>query len=239
MLADLRHLDFTFRVSATSHGAAPKAFADGFFYKVNNYNAEIGFYNYSAMNDVIATRYLRQIGIPCLHYEGTEAIIVYEGLERHSFVNWSMDYRDGKDDVSLESVFASMGVRGEQRLTTMKEMDSEYLQHMFAADYLVGNRDRHGGNIRLSGGNFVPLFDFNVSLFMPDAESRRHGIVANNYIGTPDLEANLKLVEALPAVCAPDYNKVFEGLDYPYREELEEWLTERRVRYAKIRDSLS
>lgn len=236
-MLDLRFLDFDTMLSASSQGMVPKAYDSGIFYKTNNYNPTDGFYGYFAMNDVIATRYLNQIGISCLQYDGDMAKIRFKGQEYTCFVSWSLDYRVNGEDTSFQSYLLAHGHSDIDGLDVMRSLDNDYLDCMLAADFLVGNRDRHGSNIRLSGGTFVPLFDFNGSLFLIDAEPCGHKLRANNFIGSTDLEANLRLASKLPKVSAPNYDLVFSGLNYPSIPALRTWLDERRALYEKVRNS--
>lgn len=237
-MLDLRHLNFNEKFSASSAGVVPKAYHDGKFYKASNFNVYTGFYGFSAVNDVIATRYLNLLGIPCLEYDGAVALVRYESDEHATYINWSPDYRDERHEMSFESLCILHNVTPSERVEFFKSLDTTYFSNMVAADFLVGNRDRHGSNIRLLGDTFAPLFDFNLSLFMPDGQSRIQNIMANNYVGSPSLQDNLSLTQSLPAtkeLGSSEWAEVFRGTDYPYVSELQKWLNERRNRYEEIR----
>lgn len=236
MALDLRHLDLTGLLGASLVGMIPKAYSAGKFYKTPNYNASCGFYGLSSVNDVVATRYLNSVGIQCLEYDGALAAIRYQGAEYTAFVSWSEDYRDGRADMGLAHYLLSSDIPAGKGLEFMQKRYPEFLNRLFVADYLVGNRDRHGSNIRVySDGSPCPLFDFNLSLFMPDGQSRQQDILANNYLGFPSLLDNLELVTSWPATKDPDWDYVFKGITYPYEEELKSWLNWRRYTYETIR----
>ena len=232
-MLDLRHLQFGTGATSGSPGVVLKAVQDGRFYKLPNFNENTGFYGYSSMNDVIAARYLTSIGIQTLLYCGAEAVVQIRGREFTTFVNWSLDYRMGRPDIAFEDYVRTSGAIDPEAV--FRTLDSAYLDTMLAADFLVGNRDRHGANIRWLGDGFSPLFDFNLSLFMPDGGSRLHDIMANNYIGSHSLLDNLELVREFPAVQAPNWSAVFDGVPYPYVQELKDWLDWRRSMYEDIR----
>ncbi len=126
-MLDLTHLNFSERVAGSTPGIIPKAYHDGKFYKMCNYNASVGFYGYSAQNDVISSRYLTALGIPCLAYDGAFANVMFGGKEHIAYVNWSDDYRGGKRDVSLESYFAAMRVPPDKRTARFLEAYPEYM----------------------------------------------------------------------------------------------------------------
>lgn len=239
MLYAFKHLDFTEPVTASSQGVCPKAYHAGVFYKAGNFNPTTGFYGYSAYNDVIASRYLRQLGLEVLTYDGNMALIQFNGKEYTTYVNWSADYRIKGEDVSVESLMRADGVSPEERVNYMRMHGLTFFDTMLVADFLIGNRDRHGGNIRMSGGKFTPLFDFNLSMFMPDGQSRTHHPKCNNFIGSPDLDENLALVTCWPQLNFDvDWSLVFQGMDYPFQTELAEWLEERMMMYEEIRHCL-
>lgn len=230
---DLCHLEFDKHVTVGAGGVVLKAFDDGRFCKTPNFNENTGFYGYSAQNEVIATRYLASIGFHPLLYMGTMSRIMVSGKEYTTYVNWSLDYRRGRPDTALADYFTALGVT--DKVQMFRTMDSTYLDAMLAADFLVGNRDRRGSNIRWLGDGFAPLGDYNLSLFMPDGTSRLHDILANNYIGSPSLLDNLELIQEYPATHAPDWDDVFSDCDYPYVAELKDWLDWRRAKYEEIR----
>lgn len=90
---------------------------------------------------------------------------------------------------------------------------------MFLVDFVVLNRDRHGSNIEIIDGAPVPLFDHGLSLMAlqdPAVWNHWSGDIVNNFIGTPSLKGDLKLIpiENWPNARKPDISVLDRFSDF-------------------------
>lgn len=230
-MLDLTHLNFSAGVNGSTPGSFPKACDSGIFYKANSYGAG-EFYGISAIQEVVSSRCLRESGIQCVLYTGDYARLLYDGKEHITYVSISMDFLHGRTDMGLESCALMEGVHRDDAMQWAHSKGfGDWIDSMLVADFLVGNRDRHGSNIRLlSDGTLGSLFDFNMTLFMPDGTSRAHDFRTTNYLGGTMISQNLGYVQRFPTLREPRWEVVFEGITedmYPV-SEVRTWLEERR-----------
>ncbi len=107
----------------------------------------------------------------------------------------------------------------------------QYIYQMFLVDYLVANRDRHGGNLEvLRQGDkemrLAPLFDQGVSLLCSTYGEEKQieefdvlrDLPVNNFIGSRSLEYNLSLIPSkydlkIAELLETDREYILNGLD--------------------------
>lgn len=129
---------------------------------------------------------------------------------------------------------------------------------MFAADYLICNRDRHGANIELlvdecENVRIAPLFDNGLSLLFScynNQESiKKYDVLedkaVNNFIGAKSLEYNLSFLPQGQRIFdgvlrEQDKNSILSGLEGVLSDahltKIWEMIWERWKRYVQIRD---
>lgn len=127
---------------------------------------------------------------------------------------------------------------------------------MFAVDYLICNRDRHGANIEIlldenERPRLAPLFDHGLSLLFSCYNNldsvRKFDVLedraVNNFIGSKSLEYNLSLIPKGKKFFSGELKmwhkeKILEGLEQVLPEEhlekIWEMLWKRWKRYVEI-----
>ena len=209
----------------TWHKLSEAGTSHGSLYKVTlNYNGKTYFLKLSmiigkevvgheSINEVIVSRLLDVLKLPHTRYDLIVAkikikddIFVAPICVSESFVH------DNETAIPLEEYCT---LRNVEPLVAMKTLGfQEYLDRLFAVDFLIANRDRHGYNIELlqnTGRIYpAPLFDNGFSFVAPlqndidliQAFNPMRDVVTNNYIGSQSLYDNLKQIEQ-PLVVSP------------------------------------
>lgn len=231
-MLDLRGLSWgTTREGGLSYGCYYKAsrveHGHKYYYKCSNFYEGQQLFGDESVNEVICSRFLSLLGFDCVTYSLVDALVTIQGRDYRTFVCRSRSFLDGYDErITLEELV---------RLHQMPVMDviimyglGHALEYMLVADFLVLQRDRHGGNIELlkkSGSlRMSPLFDNGLALLAPYPSSfgtsvDRFDVLAdypvNNYIGSRSLYSNLGLVNHpihVKRLKKEDKDVIFSGL---------------------------
>lgn len=206
---DLRHISWDFKSEHSTDGVAPKAFYDGKFYKLSAYNRDCGFYGDEAVTECVVSDVLDTMSVEHLKYSLLMGLITYDGREYITPVCVSLDFNpSGRPIISLERYLRSHYPNMGHLDACIRLGFSEYIYTMFAVDFLIINRDRHGANIELMDGRPLPLFDHGASLVALNDIGRWDHWSAdkvNNYIGSYSLRQNLESIprDSWPKIEAP------------------------------------
>lgn len=210
-LQDLRDLDWSER--ATSSGTAGtylkarKGTGQRMtYYKLSRYNGlEID--GYECVNEIIACRLMRALGISHLEYKLVRAVINLDGQEVETWVNSSKNFRQPKERKQAFGLFYDLNKKeGETPYELCVRMGWEdSIKQMMLVDYLIVNRDRHSSNIEVLAKpngdlRLAPIFDNGLSLLAPYAG--REDLIeqfdplkpvgTTNFIGSRSLEENVE-----------------------------------------------
>ncbi len=192
-----------------------------FYYKLSNFDNVEGVVGHECVNEIIVDRLLNLLEVDHIHYELIDALIDVEGVQYHTNLCRSADFKvKGESKTSLDSYYAMNSMKGESHYDFCKRMGWEsYINTMIAVDYIILNRDRHGANIevlrnsRLHTIKPAPLFDHGVSLLYSchnDEEADAFDVLedkkCNNFIGSRSCFDNLSLIGN-----ADDRRAVFGG----------------------------
>lgn len=228
VLQDLGHLDWSeSAVSSATGGSYLKARAgagsDAVYYKLSCYDDVNGVYGHECVNETLAARLMDVLCIPHVPYRLVHATVRIAGTNHETWLSESRSFRKrGESKVSLARFYSWNHLDGETRLDFCARFGwSARVQQMMLVDYLIANRDRHGGNLEVlksSDGTLrlAPLFDNGTSMCFSAYNARQlhaidplQDIVSNNYLGTRSLEENLVrfVSPALPIGRLRDVNK--------------------------------
>ena len=270
-LKDLTHLDWSeSSVSSATGGSYLKArFGEGpaaTYFKLSCYDEVNGIYGHECVNEVIAARLMDVLCVNHVPYRLVHARVRVGGKEHDTWLAESASFRmRGESKTSLARFFDWNHLDGESRIAFCTRFGwLQDIQKAMLVDYLLANRDRHGGNLEVLKGidgklRLAPLFDNGLSLcFSTYNADQLHSIdplqdiMANNYLGTRSLEQNLiKFVphdlpigrlrevhkDTIMDGLAPALDHAIEGID---GQELLEFLWcmiwERWCRYEDLRD---
>ncbi len=238
-LQDLRHLRWDERtVTSGTSGTFPKArrSAPGvtYYYKLSCYDSYRGVYGHECVNEVVAARLLRELGIPHVDYRLVHARVALDGVEHETWLNISTSFREpGERKMTLELFYDFERERGESPFEFCRRRGwGQRIAEMLVFDFLIANRDRHGANIEViiapdGAIRLAPLFDNGLSfVFSCYGDAARaaefdalRNVNANNYLGTRSLQENLRFVPELadgplrlPALDAAALDRVFRGI---------------------------
>lgn len=188
------------------------------YYKLSNYNPELGIIGHECINEIIVDRLLTLLEVPHLSYELINADIEVDGKIINTFLSASYDYKKpGEAKVPLDDYYRVNADKGENRYAFCERMGwKKDIDAMLAIDYIILNRDRHGANIEVLRNarkhtlRIAPFFDHGTSLlcFCEDDDAAKKFRVmddkkCNNFIGTDSTLDNLHLIK--------DRKNVFKG----------------------------
>lgn len=271
-LQDLTHLDWSeSSTSSATGGSYLKArFGEGStasYYKLSCYDDINGIYGHECVNELLAARLMDILCIPHVPYRLIHARVKIGGKEHETWVAESPSFRrQGESKVSLARFYRWNHLEGESRLDFCARFGwMEDIQKMMLADYLIANRDRHGGNLEVLKGSdgrlrLAPLFDNGTSLCFSTGNVKQlqaidpvQDIVANNFLGSRSLEQNLEQFvspslpvgrlrkvheEALTQGLTPALEGAVDGIDgQGFLAFLWRMIWERWCRYESLRDS--
>lgn len=232
MMIDLTNLNWgTKRSNGLSYGCYYKAnrIENGkkIYYKCSNYYAGQGLFGDESVNEVICSRFFSKLGFDCLKYTLVDANVMIDNKVFRTYVCRSENYFVGYDSrTTLEDLHFVFGGRLEDVIFNLGLWDS--IAKMIIADFLVLQRDRHGGNIEIlikNGKYFLaPLFDNGLGLVAPYPSSFKTDISSfnvlfdypvNNYIGSRSLYQNLSYIKSpihVNKLIKSDKKSIFYGL---------------------------
>lgn len=210
-LVDLTNLNWsTTHNGGASYGCYYKAtgIENGkkFYYKCSNLYMGQGYFGDESFNEVICSRFLSLLGFNCVKYTLVYAKVKINGRIYNTFVCKSENFFNGYNSrITLESLHNIYNCNVDELITKLGISDQ--IRLMILADFLILQRDRHGGNIELLEKNnqyiLAPLFDNGLGLLAPYPSKSGLTIAnfdvladypVNNYIGTRSLYQNLSYI---------------------------------------------
>lgn len=212
---DYRDLDWAERkLSPGTPGCFLKAYSEQngvrVYYKLSNYDSYRRVFGHECVNELIVSRLLDILGIPHVSYRLVHAAVNIDGEDTETWISESTNFRKNNEEKLAFDMFYDMEkYKDESPLNfAIRSGWEEYIYNMLCVDYIIANRDRHGGNIEILRNmqsdevRLAPLFDQGVSLLFSTYgdESRiqtfdvMQDIQANNFIGSRSLEYNLSLI---------------------------------------------
>ena len=271
-IQDLTSLDWSeSSISSATGGSYLKArFGEGSaatYFKLSCYDEINGVYGHECVNEILAARLMDVLCISHVPYQLVHARVRIGGKDLETWITASPSFRkQGESKVALARFYRWNYLNDEGRIEFCARFGwAEYVQKMMLIDYLIGNRDRHGGNLEVLKAKdgqlrMAPLFDNGMSLCFSTGNARQlrlvdplQDIVANNFLGSRSLEENLlRFVSPnLPIgrLCiahkddlvqdlAPALDQAVEGIDgQEFLEFLWRMIWERWCRYENLRDS--
>ena len=225
---DLTYLSWSLiRHSSGTAGSFLKAYSElsgkKVYYKLSNYDNVRGVIGHECVNELIADRLLTVLGVEHLHYQLIHADIRVNERIEDVFLCASDDFKEpGEDKTALDAYYSAEHAEGETPLDFCNRMGwGKYLWEMFAVDFLILNRDRHGANIEVLRNKrkrtirLAPLFDHGLSLLFScrsddaiDAFDVMEDRPIQSYLGSTSAQENLKLI---PVDELPRFNRLQES----------------------------
>ena len=214
-LQDLRHLDWALRkMSPGTPGCFLKAYEESderkIYYKLSNYDSYRGVYGHESVNELIVSRLLDVLDIPHVKYHLVHACLSIDGQDIKTWVSASFNFRQQDEEKIAFDIFYDMEKESKESPYEFAARYGweTYICQMICVDYLIANRDRHGGNIEVLRNllteqiHLAPLFDQGLSLLFSTYGDEKQifefdvmkDIQANNFIGSISLEYNLSLI---------------------------------------------
>lgn len=227
-MLDLTNLDW----SGVSHGCLYKAIdiVDGtkIYYKCSNFYPSNSSFGDESIYEVICSRLFSILGFNCVNYELVSARVNLDGEVFDTYVCKSRDYSEGYSRIAFEDFHLLFKDLSVDELIDKLGLQSQ-IREMIIADFLVLQRDRHGGNIELLYDNgkycLSPLFDNGLGLLAPYPSSFGTDISnfdvlddypVNNYIGSHSLYQNLSYIDRpvkVNKLLRHDREYLFSGLN--------------------------
>lgn len=190
-----------------SYGCYFKAKSGDTYYKCSQYYSAIQKFGDESVYEVICSRLLRRLNLPCVDYKLISAKVRIDGSDYITYICKSKDFARGFDSkITLEELYLMN--RGMTLTDFICKLGIQRdIEKMLMSDFLTLQRDRHGGNIELVRRGDVyylaHLFDNGLGLLAPypscyDNDVSKFDVLAdypvNNYIGTRSLYDNLSLI---------------------------------------------
>lgn len=214
-LQDLRHLDWTENVNTSGTGGMFLKARSGMgtgarYYKLSCFNSAQGVVGHECVNELVASRLMRLLGVDHVEYRLVHAHVRVLGREFETWLSVSSSYRHSHERKQALDTFYDLNAHeGESVLDFCRRCGwGLEVERMLLVDYLIANRDRHGANIEvLRAGDgrvrLAPLFDNGLSLYfscLDDLDQIERfdplrDVLANNYVGSRSLEENLRLIQ--------------------------------------------
>lgn len=235
---DLTELTWTkYRRSSGTAGSFLKSYSvrngKKVYYKLSNYDAYRGITGHECINEIIADRLLRILGIDHLHYQLIHAAIRIDGKEYTTWLCASEDYKKSNESKLALDVFYQLEKdENESPLEfCIREGWEDYIYNMLITDFLILNRDRHGANMEVLKDRkahtirLAPLFDHGLSLFFScrsDQEIAEADVMEDKpvqcFVGSNSARDNLSLIPrnyhpGIQALKESDNHVLFQGLD--------------------------
>jgi len=229
---DLRNLTWSQAAgSINSDGAFLKATSTDktIYYKISAYNSSQGIYGHETINELIAYRVSRELGIPVPKTELVNALVHIDGVDLEAYVAVSETYKNPNETrVAFENFYKANRDNGESALSVAVRFGWQtQIFTMFLFDFLIFNRDRHGANLEVLEINgekrLSPLFDNGLSFAVSCATDKELAYFdpmadkhVNNFIGSRSLYENLGLIKEPIIINELNENVrivLFEGLD--------------------------
>lgn len=226
------------------------------YYKLPRFNG-IELDGHECVNELIASRLMRILGIEHAEYRLLHASVLIDGVVHETWLNSSRNFRKpGERKIALGTFYELFANEGESPYDLCLRFGwGNELAKMVLVDYLMANRDRHSSNIEVltrDNTNFrlAPIFDTGFSLLAPMAGDLDwmlrfdplKSVATTNFVGSRDLEANLRLVAPVEGIGELDYEsraELLSGLDAVLSDvvldKIWEIIWRRWQRYEEIR----
>ena len=202
------------------------------YYKLSNFDRELGVIGHECINEIIVNRLLSILGVDHLNYSLINASIEIEGKIYDTYLCASTDFKErGESKIALDDYFRTNALPGESHYDfCVRNGFQRYIDEMIAVDFIILNRDRHGANIELLRNarnhtlRIAPLFDHGLSLLyscQSDEAAAAFDVMEDrrcqNFIGSGSCFENLSLIKERDylfknRLTESDKEYVFEGL---------------------------
>lgn len=262
-LTDMTFLNWTERkLSPGTPGCFLKAYEEKgnerIYYKLSNYDSYRGVFGHECINELIVSRVMDLLKIQHLQYQLIHAEICIDKKRIETWICASENFRRPDEQKQGFDLLYDLEKRdGESPLEFAARYGWErYVYQMFVIDYIVANRDRHGGNLeilrKLNGEmRLAPLFDQGVSLLFSTYGDEKQieefnvlrDFPVNNFIGSRSLEYNLSLIPSnydlmIAGLSWEDKKYIFDGIDKVlpqiHIEKMWQMIWKRWCRYEEI-----
>ena len=263
-LTDMTFLDWSQRkMSPGTPGCFLKAYEEKknrrIYYKLSNYDSYRGVFGHECINELIVSRVMNILKIPHLQYRLIHAELCIEKKRIETWICASENFREPDEQkLGFDVLYDLKKNEDESPLEFAVRCGWEqYIYQMFLIDYLVANRDRHGGNLEVLRKSdeemrMAPLFDQGVSLLFSTYGDEKQieefdvlrDFPVNNFIGSRSLEYNLSLIPSgynlkTAGLSESDREYIFDGLDMiltrAHAAKIWRMIWERWCRYEAIR----
>ena len=237
-LQDLRSLTWTRnRHSSGSAGSFLKSYeiikGIKHYYKLSNYNYVEGIVGHECINEIVVDRLLDILGFEHLHYDLLHGVVNVNNTDYQTWLCESLDFKHkGDSKVSLDVYFEMNALPQEKPFDFCIRMGwADYIYEMLILDYIILNRDRHGGNIEILKNGIkntikpAPLFDHGISLVFSchkDTDIEKYDVLEDKqvqcFVGTSSTWGNLGLIPKerlveLPSLTDKDREYLFRDLN--------------------------
>lgn len=217
----MQHLDLTYlnwsktKNSSGTAGSFLKAFYNNEYYKLSNYDQFKGIVGHESINEYVVSRLLDILDIEHVSYNLVNADIVIDNKALNTYVCISKDFKNSNESkTALDTYYAFYNNNDISPIQMLKDMGfSNYIDNIFLVDFLIINRDRHGGNIEIIRNQntgelkLSPLFDHGLSLFFNTTDFNKLKNIdyledkrIQSFLGTNSLFENLKLMSNHPRI---------------------------------------
>lgn len=236
---DLKELDWAEKkLSPGTPGCFLKAYKEQngkrIYYKLSNYDSYRGIFGHECVNELIVSRLLDVLHVEHVKYILVHANIVIDRKEVETWITASENFRGPEEEKMPFDMFFDLYKREEESPLEFADRFGwgKSISQMLLIDYLIANRDRHGANIEILRNSrtgkvrLAPFFDQGVSLLFSTYgdESQLENfdvlqpIQANNFIGSKDLEYNLRFVKRedwaeINPLKEKDFEYIMKGMD--------------------------
>ena len=238
-LQDMRSLDWPLKkIAPGTPGCFLKVYEQAedkkIYYKLSNYDSYRGIFGHECVNELIASRLMDLMGIEHVTYQLIHALISMDGKEKETWLSACWDFREKQEEKMAYDLYYDFQKQEKESPLefAIRNGWELYIYQMFCVDYLIANRDRHGGNLEVlrnreeDSVRMAPLFDQGVSLLFSvysdennlDKVDVMRDFPVNNYIGERSLEHNLSLIPEeydlrIHSLKFEDRESLFAGLD--------------------------
>ena len=225
------------RQSSGTAGSFLKSYDDAgerkTYYKLSDYQPGTGIVGHECVNEIVVDRLLEILGVSHLNYRLIHANVLIDGHIYETWLNASCDFKTpGESKIALDTYFELEKQDGETPLEfCLRKGWGRRVWEMFAVDFLILNRDRHGANIEVLRNprartlRLAPLFDHGLSLLFrarTPEEIAAFDVMADlpvqSFLGTSSAERNLTLIPKeefpqLKPLFPEDGQALFDGLE--------------------------
>ena len=219
--------------SGTLLKSQQKINGEKFYYKLSNYDIELGIVGHECINEIIVDRLLTILGVEHVSYELIHAIVRIDGEEHKTYICKSKDFKNaGESKCALDIYYQINKNKNEDKYDFCKNRGwSKHIDTMLTIDYIILNRDRHGANLEVLANpkkqtlRIAPLFDHGLSLLCScrsEEEISKFNVgedkPCNNFLGSRSTYDNLKYINKQNDVFKntlkkSDKDLLFKGLE--------------------------